>query len=668
MLLGAVTVLPDAGAQVAAVPPSITTAGTRFVDGTGATVVLRGVNAHPSIPTSTVVSTGSNFVRLYLRWSDLEPAAPVDGVHAWSSTALAQIDSLVAGLRDAGVQVLLDIHQCGWSPYWASITSGCSNGIPPWFYDDGRFPRTGSGRSDARAAWWSSEADRSSAAYTPFLQMLVTRYGVYENVIGYELFNEPTPGSLGATTETTNTMLRWQASMIPVVRELDPWRAIVVMGRGGGEGIGTADLSILGTDPHLVLDWHDYFNGRAGTGFDPAGDEWVPSWTATHMQDTTTYTGTLAQQWEMMRVPVASSGAAGIPLLVGEWGVRKDTVGADVYQAHMLGLLEDLGLSWSRWVLSATDLLGIRSNATDLNPAGIQLRDYLNGPTGKVPNDVPPAGAPPVIEGSAQVGGTVTAVTGGWERHPYAFSYRWERCATETDCVPIDGATRSAYVVSPDDLGMALRVSEVGTNLWGTSLSAPSPSTPPVVAGGPVNLSLPTIAGAASIGSTLDAAPGTWAPASSTFGFSWQRCTTVCVDIDGATAPSYLVADADAGARLQVTVVASEGGSVSLPATSLQTATVPLPFPINLTPPTIGGAAKLGVKLTSGVGTWRYATSFVYQWQRCGSSCFAITGAKYATYTLTTNDLGKTIRLKVTGRNATGSVNVYSSRTGTVVR
>ena len=120
-----------------------------------------------------MLSSGANFVRLYIRWSDLEPNAPIDDTHAWSSTALAQLDALVSGLGAAGVQVLIDLHQCGWSTYWASTTSGCSAGVPAWYYADGRFPATGAGRTQARGAWWVEEADRSKAAYLPFLRMMV---------------------------------------------------------------------------------------------------------------------------------------------------------------------------------------------------------------------------------------------------------------------------------------------------------------------------------------------------------------------------------------------------------------------------------------------------------------------------------------------------------------
>ena len=380
--IGAPVTLPDATDVTVdletVVRPSITTSGTRFVDESGATVLLRGVNAHPSASPKAVLSTGSNFVRIYIKWSDLERDPPVDGLHTWSDDALERLDTMIDGLRDEGVQVLLDIHQCGWSSYWAPVSKGCSAGIPEWYYADGRFPATGAGRGAARAAWWTSEADRAAAAYVPFLQMIVSRYSAYENVVGYELFNEPAWGALGPSTETTNTILQWQAAMIPVVRAIDPWRAIVVMGRGGGEGIGTADLSLLGSDPHLVLDWHNYYNGRVGTGLDADGDRWVPSWSETHMQDTPIYDGTLDQQREVLRVPVEKAAAAGMPLLIGEWGARDDAIGADVYQSHMFELFEEFGLSWSRWGLSTTDKMGIRLSHDQLRPVGIQLRDYLN--------------------------------------------------------------------------------------------------------------------------------------------------------------------------------------------------------------------------------------------------------------------------------------------------
>jgi hypothetical protein len=119
---------------------------------------------------------------------------------------------------------------------------------------------------------------------------------------------------------------------------------------------------------------------------------------------------------------------------------------------------------------------------------------------------------------------------------------------------------------------------------------------------------------------------------------------------------------------MRVVVVAYAGTVASEPAVSAETAAVALPLPVNLAPPTIGGTAMRGTTLAGNVGSWRYVASYSYQWQRCGSSCTAISGATSASYTLGSSDVGKTIRLKVTGRNATGTTIAFSAKTATVVR
>lgn len=82
------------------------------------------------------------------------------------------------------------------------------------------------------------------------------------------------------------------------------------------------------------------------------------------------------------------------------------------------------------------------------------------------------------------------------------------------------------------------------------------------IAGGsaPVNTSLPTISGSQIVGRTLSASPGTWNPADATFSYQWQRCTPACTDISGANASTYVLAVADQGNQIQVTVTASAGG------------------------------------------------------------------------------------------------------------
>jgi len=146
-------------------------------------------------------------------------------------------------------------------------------------------------------------------------------------------------------------MLRWQAGIRRAIQKVDPTRTVFIMCRGGGEGVGTANLKPFGSLDHVALDWHDYFNGLSG-GLDAAGDNWVPSWADTHNQETSSYTGTEAAQARVLKVPLDRAKSWGIPLLVGEWGFHTGAPGSDIYQQQMLDLFQKDGVSWTRWVLA----------------------------------------------------------------------------------------------------------------------------------------------------------------------------------------------------------------------------------------------------------------------------------------------------------------------------
>ena len=278
------------------VAPWVTTEGGRFVDTRSSSpVVLRGVNV--SVNSSAIVydkaaGMGANFVRIMAPWSTVEAQAPDGSKHHWDEAFLQKLDAAVADFKKAGVNVLIDFHQFHWSPYFAKVeckqnVAVCNaSGIPGWYYADGRFPDTKRGESDAKKAFWTSEAARSEDAYAAFAAMMAARYADDPNVVGYEVFNEPHPGGLGDSTSATDTMLQWQAEIRRVIRAVDPGRTVFIMCRGGGEGVGTADLKAFGSLDHLALDYHDYFNGIPGIGLTSDGNDWTPSWPATHNQKT----------------------------------------------------------------------------------------------------------------------------------------------------------------------------------------------------------------------------------------------------------------------------------------------------------------------------------------------------------------------------------------------
>ena len=177
----------------------------------------------------------------------------------------------------------------------------------------------------------------------------------------------------------------------------------------------------------------------------------------------------------------------------------------------------------------------------------------------------------------------------------------------------------------------------------------------------PVNLVLPAISGEARVGSPLTAGEGTWENATS-FAFQWVRCLeATCAPIPTATASSYTPTSADEGQQLRVEVTAKGDGGQTVASSALTSGVKagPPPAPANTSPPTISGEARATETLTGTIGSWSAGpTSFEIQWLRCasvsGTECAPIPGATSLTYPVTRNDVGFTLRLRVTAMNSAG--------------
>jgi hypothetical protein len=191
----------------------------------------------------------------------------------------------------------------------------------------------------------------------------------------------------------------------------------------------------------------------------------------------------------------------------------------------------------------------------------------------------------------------------------------------------------------------------------------------------PRNTSPPTITGTQRVGQTLTGNPGGWSGTSPvTFTFQWIRCNSQlanCAPIAGATSRQHTLTPDDLGRRLIFFVTArnAEGSSNARASTGVIRARGTAPT--NTSPPTISGTPREGSTLTASNGTWSGSTpiTFAHQWQRCdanGGSCSNVIGATKQTYTLTSADVRRTMRVVVTARNAAGSRSRTSVPTGPV--
>jgi len=282
--------------------------------------------------------------------------------------------------------------------------------------------------------------------------------------------------------------------------------------------------------------------------------------------------------------------------------------------------------------------------------------------TAKVAAAAPVDITPPTISGTAQQGETLTETHGSWTNEPTGYEYQWLRCdGTGTSCTAISGATGQSYVPVAADVGGTLEVRETARNAGGPGVpgtSAPTGTvTPPV----PVNVESPSIAGAAVQGQALTEVHGTWEYAPTGYAYQWLQCDSEgnsCAAISGATEDTYVPTAADVGHRLEVQETATNAGGTSKPAVSAASAAVLAAKPADITPPTISGTAQQGETLTEAHGSWtNEPTGYEYQWLRCdgtGKNCTAISGADEQSYELTAADVGHTIAVSETARNAAG--------------
>jgi hypothetical protein len=91
--------------------------------------------------------------------------------------------------------------------------------------------------------------------------------------------------------------------------------------------------------------------------------------------------------------------------------------------------------------------------------------------------------------------------------------------------------------------------------------------------------------------------------------------------------------------------------------------------PTNTAPPTITGTEQQGKTLTANNGSWTGSPTFTYRWQRCdgdGTGCGNIDNAAAKTYTLTSTDVGHTVRVNVTGTNKDGQATASSKTTAVI--
>lgn len=210
------------------------------------------------------------------------------------------------------------------------------------------------------------------------------------------------------------------------------------------------------------------------------------------------------------------------------------------------------------------------------------------------PPPPPPPPDPPVnvtvpsITGTATEGQTlsISEVASEWTNNPTSYTHQWVVCdAAGNNCTPILSATGRTYTLSADEVGDTVKCWTTAFNTAGGSvpkLSAQTAVVAALAAGVPVNVSVPVIAGTATVGNMLSINNGSWTNSPTSYTRQWLRCDSTgenCSSPPGETNSTYTLTLDDVGSTIRCWTTATNATGDSIAIRSGQTAVVPAASP-----------------------------------------------------------------------------------------
>lgn len=333
---------------------------------------------------ASLVEIGLDSVRLGVIWAAVEPEPGV-----YSEEHLGWLEEQLDRLHAQGLSVILDGHQDLYSqshsdgaPPWATLTQHPFEATELW---SDAYLSSPAVQESYDAFWADAPAADGTGIRTRFTAlwgMLAQRFGGHPAVIGYDVLNEPTPGTaaadvfgavIGTFAEATGQdpqhvladFEQPERKLAQLAHLEDPevhrriGDAVAPLLAGFEQGPVRALYeqvlpAIRQHDPDgLILREHDYF---ANIGI-PAAIEPLPdcAWAySPHGYDLVVDTEAMPlasdQRVETIFLRAAETAQRlDVPVLVGEWGAFGSHQGISRHADHQLELFDRLGWSWFYW-------------------------------------------------------------------------------------------------------------------------------------------------------------------------------------------------------------------------------------------------------------------------------------------------------------------------------
>ncbi|MCO5249141.1 MAG: glycoside hydrolase family 5 protein [Chitinophagales bacterium] len=216
-------------------------------DQQGRRIILRGVNynvlgdywqANPTIPTTAqhdenqfklMSSYGFNCIRLLISWSRIEPQRG-----QYDSEYISEVQQVIDDATHNNLYVIIDMHQDAYSKFiFSSAEDKCQypqkgwDGAPQWACltdEASTCSNTGSRENcDAVVHAWQNLWDNTDNIQTAFIQAwahLIKKIGNNENVIAYNLINEPSLG-YSSLPDQQGKLARFYGNLTSAIRKTE---------------------------------------------------------------------------------------------------------------------------------------------------------------------------------------------------------------------------------------------------------------------------------------------------------------------------------------------------------------------------------------------------------------------------------------------------------------
>lgn len=331
-------------------------------DAQGRALILRGINVmsnaksdplrmpniSPEDVRRMVEDWGFNHVRFLIFWDAIEPQKGV-----YDDAYLERVAERLDWFAAAGIHVVLDMHQ---DVYAARF---CCDGAPEWaIRDDGKpFELQGQWflnyfQPAVRAAFdnfWRASGEHSDLQvhYRAAWMQVVKRFKDHPAVIGYDLMNEPHPGSMIDEAELLGLpnpaspspifderyLSPFYQKLINVIRQEDVQNWIFFEPRYGAPGNGAATW---------ISDLHDPREG-------PPRLAYYPHMYSIALEGSERYTvsDTSVSDWETERSKELARW--NMPMAIGEWGLSRNTENWQGFVADVLTMADRMLAGWAYW-------------------------------------------------------------------------------------------------------------------------------------------------------------------------------------------------------------------------------------------------------------------------------------------------------------------------------